>query len=44
MQWGVTVGILVVVAFVASFLVYFLRGPLNSQDAHKVDKPPKDSD
>ncbi|WP_280516915.1 hypothetical protein [Lederbergia sp. NSJ-179] len=42
MRIGIAIGIIMVILLVALFLVYFLRVPLNSEDAHKIDPPPKD--
>ncbi|MBP1917225.1 hypothetical protein [Lederbergia galactosidilytica] len=39
---GIAIGMIVVIMLVALFLVFFLRGPLNSDDAHTVDRPPDD--
>ncbi|GIN59795.1 hypothetical protein [Lederbergia ruris] len=39
---GIAIGMIAVILLVALFLVFFLRGPLNSEDAHTVDRPPDD--
>ncbi|WP_154669823.1 hypothetical protein [Bacillus niameyensis] len=40
MQWGIVLGLVVVLGFVASFLMYFISGALKTKDSSKIDEVP----
>ncbi|MBM7649559.1 hypothetical protein JOC78_002533 [Bacillus ectoiniformans] len=42
MDWVTVIGLAIVLVFIGAFIIYFLRGALDSTDSHRVDKHPGD--